>query len=42
MIYKLIIYFILILFNFSLFADANSDQWKDSEKTYYDLIQEGF
>ncbi len=38
--------FIFCLFLFCLFknslADENSDQWLDSEKTYSDLIKEGF
>ena len=37
----------IILFNFFLltsnvFADENTDQWKQSEKTYKNLIDEGF
>ena len=24
------------------YAESNIDQWQDSQKTYYDLIQEGF
>ncbi len=40
---KLIIYFVFILlFCGSVFADPNTDQWLDSEKTYKDLINEGY
>ena len=38
--YKFIILFFII--PTVLFAGANTDQWKDSEKTYRDLIDEGF
>ena len=38
--------FLFFLFLFFLFKDVianeNSDQWNDSEKTYRDLIKEGF
>ena len=37
--------FIIFCFIFSSslsLADPNNDQWKDSEKTYLDLINEGF
>ena len=27
---------------FPVLAETNIDQWQDSDKTYYDLIQEGF
>ena len=36
-----VILFCLIL-NISCFGQSNIDQWIDSKKTYYDLIQEGF
>ena len=32
----------LIFFSTSLFSENNIDQWIDSEKTYKDLIEEGF
>jgi len=32
----------LIFFSTSIFAENNIDQWIDSEKTYKDLIEEGF
>ena len=38
-------YFFLIiafLFSISIYADTNIDQWVDSNKTYKDLINEGF
>ena len=37
---KLIIF--TLLFAGNLFAESNLDQWKDSNKTYKDLINEGF
>ena len=40
---KNIIFIIFIsLICFSLFAESNIDQWEDSEKTYNDLIEEGY
>ena len=36
---------LLILFSFfvsNVYAEANTDQWKNSNKTYKDLIDEGF
>ena len=38
-LFQFLIYFFLSI---TVFADADIDQWQDSEKTYYDLIQEGF
>lgn len=32
----------LIFFSTSILAENNIDQWIDSEKTYKDLIEEGF
>ena len=32
----------LVLINFSSFANPNLDQWLDTEKTYKDLINEGY
>ena len=32
----------MIFFSTSIFAENNIDQWIDSEKTYKDLIEEGF
>ncbi|PPR47717.1 MAG: hypothetical protein CFH19_00327 [Alphaproteobacteria bacterium MarineAlpha5_Bin9] len=37
----IIFIFFLFLSNF-LYSKDNIDQWKDSEKTYLDLINEGF
>ena len=42
MTYKIIIASIFIFFNFSLNAETNLDQWEDTNKTYKDLIEEGF
>ena len=40
---NLIIYFVFILFFCgSVFDNPNKDQWLDSEKTYKDLINEGY
>ena len=41
---KLLISIIVILFLFSnyVFANPNLDQWIDTDKTYKDLINEGF
>ena len=33
---------LFLLFNFSVFADLDVDQWQDSDKTYYELIENGF
>ena len=40
--YNLIFLFIFTIFSGFAYAEANSDQWKDSEKTYKDLIDEGY
>ena len=32
----------ILLLSLNLYADPNIDQWEDSEKTYKDLIEEGF
>ena len=41
--YKSISFFLfLTLVNFNLKAEIEIDQWQDSEKTYYDLIEDGF
>ena len=38
-----IIFIIFIsLISFSVFAESNIDQWEDTEKTYNDLIEEGY
>ena len=44
MVTKKLKYLIIFLFFFSSFVNAspNSDQWLESEKTYKDLINEGF
>ena len=42
---KLNLFYICFCFfslNNLLFANPNSDQWQDSDKTYKDLIQDGF
>ena len=40
--YNLIFLFIFTIFSGLVYAEADSDQWKDSEKTYKDLIDEGY
>ena len=43
MIFKRLFYFLLCFYlSLPVFAETDIDQWKDSDKTYYDLIQEGF
>ena len=44
MVERKLIYVIFILFFISSFASANpnTDQWMESDKTYKDLISEGF
>ena len=42
MIYKLLFFIFLLLFNSVLYAESDIDQWHDSEKTYKDLIDDGF
>ena len=37
-----IIFLFIILFTSITFANPNSDQWQESDKTYKDLINEGF
>ena len=36
------IVFILSFFSFAALTEADIDQWQDSEKTYSDLVDEGF
>ena len=42
MIHKLLFFIFFLFINFSLHADSDIDQWQDSDKTYKDLINEGF
>ena len=42
MIYKFLFFIFLLLVNSALYAEPDIDQWEDSEKTYKDLIEEGF
>ena len=37
-----LIFIFIFLFNKSIFADADTDQWQDSNLTYKDLINKGF
>ena len=40
--YNLLFLFIFIFLSGFVYAEADSDQWKDSKKTYRDLINEGY
>ena len=42
MIYKFLFFISLLFVNSALYAEPDIDQWEDSEKTYKDLIDEGF
>ena len=42
MTYKFLFFIFLLFINSALYAEPNIDQWEDSEKTYKDLIDEGF
>ncbi len=42
MIYKFLFFIFLLFANSALYAEPDIDQWEDSEKTYKDLIDEGF
>ena len=42
MIYKFLFFIFLLFFNSVLYAESDIDQWHDSEKTYKDLIDDGF
>ena len=40
--FLLLFIFFISLICCNLFAETNIDQWEDSEKTYKDLVDEGF
>ena len=42
MIYKFLFFIFLLFVHTALYAESDIDQWQDSEKTYKDLIDEGF
>ena len=42
MIYKFLFFIFVLFVNSVLYAEPDIDQWEDSEKTYKDLIDEGF
>ena len=42
MIYKFLFFIFLLFFNSVLYAEPDIDQWNDSDKTYKDLIDDGF
>ena len=42
MIYKFLFFIFLLFANSALYAESDIDQWEDSEKTYKNLIDEGF
>lgn len=39
---RILVFLFLILLSSQLNADPNNDQWKDTNKTYHELIQDGF
>jgi len=39
---KYFIFVFILLFNLFVFANPNTDQWMNTEKSYKDLINEGF
>ena len=41
-IIRLFLVIIFIFYNTSIFAEADTDQWQDSNLTYKDLIDQGF
>ncbi|PPR44627.1 MAG: hypothetical protein CFH16_00735 [Alphaproteobacteria bacterium MarineAlpha5_Bin6] len=42
MFIKKILFFLFLLFSFSINAEISIDQWEDDTKTYKDLIDEGY
>ena len=42
MVRLFLIFIFIFLYNKSIFADADTDQWQDSNLTYKDLIDNGF
>ena len=42
MIYRVFFIIFLLFFNSVLYAESDIDQWKDSDKTYKDLIDDGW
>ena len=42
MIFKFLFFIFLLFVNFVVNAEPDIDQWKDSEKTYKDLVDDGF
>ena len=42
MIYKFLFFIFLLFVNSVLYAEPDIDQWEDTEKTYKDLIEDGF
>ena len=42
MIHKFLFFIFLLFVNSALYAEPDIDLWKDSKKTYKDLIDEGF
>ena len=42
MMYKIIFFVFLLFINTFLYAESDIDQWKDSKKTYKDLVDDGF
>ena len=42
MIYKFLFYIFLLFVNSVLYAEPDIDQWEDTDKTYKDLVDDGF
>ena len=42
MTYRILFFIFLLFINFNLYAESDIDQWKDSDKTYKELIDDGF
>ena len=42
MIFKILFFILLLFVNFVIYAETDIDQWKDSKKTYKDLIEDNF
>ena len=41
-LHRLFQFLLFVFLSFSVVAEGDIDQWQDSDKTYFDLIQEGF
>jgi len=41
-VFRILIFIFLFYFSNNILANPNSDQWKDDNKSYKDLIEDGF